>query len=141
MSQDSLQGKALIISKHKVISFKFISFYLTGHWLSSLNNAGDGTDTPITEANRKSVASTADFSQQRHRYICSICGATYKHLRNLRAHCHLHYGKTRCNLCNKVLCNISYFKKHLQQQHGLHSAKKTDGKPVASPLPSTTMNS
>lgn len=114
---------------------------LQGHWLSSLNNAGDGTEAAITEANRKQTPSNADFSQQRHRYICSICGATYKHLRNLRAHCHLHYGKTRCNLCNKVLCNISYFKKHLQQQHGLLTTKKNDGKTVQSPSPSTTLNS
>lgn len=119
----------------------------SGHWLSSLNNGADGNESVtnesgVTVANRKSTSSdtNVDFSQQRHRYICSICGATYKHLRNLRAHCHLHYGKTRCNLCNKVLCNISYFKKHLQQQHGLLTTKKTDAKGLSSPsvaLPST----
>ena len=119
--------------------------YYVGHWLSSLNNDTESSETLANEANvtignRKPADANADYSQQRHRYICSICGATYKHLRNLRAHCHLHYGKTRCNLCNKVLCNISYFKKHLQQQHGMLSTKKSDTKNLSSPsvaLPSS----
>lgn len=53
------------------------------------------------------------------RHSCEECGATYKHLRNLRAHLQLHMGKTQCKLCNKVLCNRSYFRKHLLQQHGI----------------------
>ncbi|KAL1457791.1 hypothetical protein WDU94_007985 [Cyamophila willieti] len=61
------------------------------------------------------------------RFKCDICGASYKHLRNLRAHCHLHTGKTKCDLCNKVLCNRSYFRKHLLHQHGIAENPYEDG--------------
>ncbi|CAH0389754.1 unnamed protein product [Bemisia tabaci] len=63
--------------------------------------------------------STAPGAGAGTRYDCTLCGASYKHLRNLRAHLHLHSGLTKCKLCNKVLCNRSYYRKHMKQQHGV----------------------
>lgn len=36
-------------------------------------------------------------------------------------------GKTKCDLCNKVLCNRSYFRKHLLHQHGIADNPYEDG--------------
>lgn len=39
-------------------------------------------------------------------------------------------GKTKCDLCNKVLCNRSYFRKHLLHQHGIAENPYEDGEEI-----------
>ncbi|XP_026679287.1 zinc finger protein 586-like [Diaphorina citri] len=80
--------------------------------------------TTIVNNNNNNVCIKLD---DKKRFKCDKCGASYKHLRNLRAHCHLHTGKTKCDLCNKVLCNRSYFRKHLLHQHGIAENPYEDG--------------
>lgn len=59
------------------------------------------------------------FNSDKSNVSCDICGAQYKHLSNLSSHRQVHFGKTNCAFCAKVLSRKSHLRRHLFSVHGI----------------------
>lgn len=50
---------------------------------------------------------------------CSECSRQYKNPKSLEQHMVMHRGKTKCHICDKVLCRKYELKLHLKNTHGI----------------------
>ncbi|XP_037069485.1 zinc finger protein ZFAT-like [Pollicipes pollicipes] len=53
------------------------------------------------------------------RFVCDICGHTYRNLKALGDHKNKHKGLTVCPVCRRVLSNIPNLRMHLRSVHRL----------------------
>ncbi|XP_033608768.1 broad-complex core protein isoforms 1/2/3/4/5 isoform X4 [Cryptotermes secundus] len=58
------------------------------------------------------------------RFMCNICGASYRQCTNLSAHKKRHLGETQCQLCNKVYSRKSHMTRHMINVHRIGAPGK-----------------
>lgn len=51
------------------------------------------------------------------KYLCTICGKLFSHEKSYEQHKNVHKGRTKCPICDKVLCRKYQLKVHLEKQH------------------------
>nr|XP_018916110.1 PREDICTED: gastrula zinc finger protein XlCGF8.2DB-like [Bemisia tabaci] len=51
------------------------------------------------------------------KYVCTVCGAAYKHKHNLLGHLRAHTGETYCAFCDKVYSTKGNFDTHMTTVH------------------------
>lgn len=71
-------------------------------------------------------------------YLCTICGKLFAHEKSYEQHKNVHTGRTKCPICDKILCRKYQLKIHLQKQHKDENLSVDDIVPLLDTVEQTT---